>query len=125
MRSRLLLLLPVILAGCASGPNVETKHRMAVADAVAAPGCSGPKVDQMWAIWRGMVTAYRPVGLSALRDSAGHLLFQADEMKRKGCLDEADRGYREVVSTYVGNGYAAYRQRAEIGIEDIRRARGM
>jgi hypothetical protein len=48
----------------------------------------------------------------------------ADSALRHGCLDFADSRYRSIISTYIGLGYAAHRQRAEIGLNDVRYARG-
>lgn len=47
----------------------------------------------------------------------------ADAFLARSCLDEADSLYRDVITTFLGGNYAAARQRAEIGIEDVRAAR--
>jgi hypothetical protein len=39
------------------------------------------------------------------------------------CLDDADTAYRDVVKTFVGANFAAARQEALIGIDDVRAAR--
>lgn len=46
-----------------------------------------------------------------------------DVALQKGCLDIADRQYREVLEVFVGPSYSAYRERAAIGIEDVRAKR--
>ncbi len=41
---------------------------------------------------------------------------------RRGCLEDARRIFLYVIEIYVGSGYAAIRQRAQIGIDDVRAA---
>jgi hypothetical protein len=55
--------------------------------------------------------------------SADLTLDVADSALTDGCLDFADKAYRNVISTYVGLGFAAHRQRAQIGIDDVRPAK--
>ena len=47
----------------------------------------------------------------------------ADEALRRGCLDDADRVYRNLVAFYTGGAYAGIRDRAKLGIDDVRAAR--
>lgn len=47
----------------------------------------------------------------------------ADEALRRGCLDDADRVYRSLVAFYTGGAYAGIRDRAKLGIDDVRAAR--
>ena len=54
---------------------------------------------------------------------AGVHLEIADSARKRGCLDFADGVYRYVISTFIGTGYAAHRQRAQIGLDDIRAVR--
>jgi hypothetical protein len=44
----------------------------------------------------------------------------ADESLKKGCLDNADITYRSLVNFYVGGAYVGIRDRAKIGIDDVR-----
>jgi len=55
--------------------------------------------------------------------SATYQLDIADGALRKSCIDFADVVYRDVIKIYTGLGYAAHRQRAEIGLADVREAR--
>ena len=48
--------------------------------------------------------------------------FAAEALSR-GDLDEADQAYRGLVDFYVGAAYAGIRDRALVGIEDVRHAR--
>jgi hypothetical protein len=47
----------------------------------------------------------------------------ADEGLKKGCLDDADKVYRELISFYTGSAYDGIRDRAKLGIDDVRVAR--
>ena len=47
----------------------------------------------------------------------------AEEALRKRALDAADRTYRRLVEFYVGNVYSGIRERARIGIDDVRSLR--
>ena len=47
----------------------------------------------------------------------------ADEALARGCLDEADRVYRQLMSFYVGAAYSGVRDRARLGVEDVRARR--
>lgn len=55
--------------------------------------------------------------------TAGLILEIGDRALKKGCLDFAEEAYRTVIATFTGFGYVAHRQRAEIGLQDIRAAR--
>ena len=57
------------------------------------------------------------------RDMHTNLSFAfADEALRRGCLDDADRVYRGLVAFYTGGAYAGIRDRAKLGIDDVRAA---
>lgn len=57
------------------------------------------------------------------QDSASLDLEIADVALAAGCLDVAEDMYRHVITRYIGFAYSAYRQRAQIGIEDVRTQR--
>jgi hypothetical protein len=58
------------------------------------------------------------------RDRHTQLSFAfADEALRRGCLDDADQVYRNLVAFYTGNVYAGIRDRAKLGIDDVRARR--
>lgn len=62
----------------------------------------------------------------ATRSKAHHteIAFSfADKARGKGCLDIADQQYRELIDMYVGSAYSGIRDRAKIGIDDVREAR--
>jgi hypothetical protein len=62
------------------------------------------------------LAAIRPL-ITEARFILADALFEAD------CLDGADRIYRDTLSTFTGASYEAIRQRAQIGIDDIRAKR--
>ena len=47
----------------------------------------------------------------------------ADAALAKGCLDDADKMYRSLISLYVGAAYSGIRDRAKLGIDDVRIAK--
>lgn len=47
----------------------------------------------------------------------------AEEALNRGCLDDADRVYRRMIEFYVGAGYSGIRDRARLGVEDVRSTR--
>ena len=58
------------------------------------------------------------------RDRHTDLAFRyADTALSKNCLDEADRAYRDLIHFYVGGAYGGIRDRARIGIDDVRARR--
>jgi len=59
------------------------------------------------------------------RDRHTGLAFAfADEALSRGCLDAADGVYRDIFAFYVGATYSGIRDRAKLGIEDVRARRG-
>jgi len=58
------------------------------------------------------------------RDRHTGLAFAfADEALKRDCLDAADRVYRDIFSFYVGATWSGIRDRAKLGIEDVRARR--
>ena len=47
----------------------------------------------------------------------------ADAAKEKNFYDIADNLYRDIITTYTGSSYAGIRDRAKLGIDDIKEAR--
>lgn len=47
----------------------------------------------------------------------------ADAYLQHNCIDDADKLYRDIVSDFPGSRYEAARQRAQIGIDDVRERR--
>ena len=80
------------------------KEALAFTDALAS-AVSGPPV---------------PGQLSRLQDTAAWHLDIADAAASHGCPEIAKTTYQDVIRTYVGSGYAAQRQRAEIALADLR-----
>jgi hypothetical protein len=44
----------------------------------------------------------------------------ADAYLAAGCLDPADQIYRDILATYTGSSFASVRERAKVGIDDVR-----
>jgi len=47
----------------------------------------------------------------------------ADTALKHGCIDIADENYRHIFKVYTGSLYNAHRERAKIGIDDVREKR--
>jgi hypothetical protein len=60
------------------------------------------------------------VAKRALRSGAEIRLFTADEALKAGCMDIADAQYRHVLVTYISDIMMSYRQRAQLGVDDVR-----
>jgi hypothetical protein len=60
------------------------------------------------------------VARQAINLGAEFRLSIADQAQKAGCLDFADDQYRHVISLYTQDFASAFRQRAQIGIDDIR-----
>lgn len=65
---------------------------------------------------------YKPA-LTTARGSAEIVLIHADDALKRGCIDYADKLYRSIMMNFPGEEFAAERQRAQIGIEDVREKR--
>jgi len=83
--------------------------------------CDSKNLQTAYAAAR--VTASLAPDLELRRIAADLTLDIAESALKHDCLDFADKVYRSVISTYVGSGYAAHRQRAQIGIDDVRAAK--
>lgn len=67
-----------------------------------------------------LTASSRQIGLVA----ADSYLIVGDAYLKARCLNQADTQYRHVLATYPGASYVGVRQRAQVGIEDVRAARG-
>ena len=83
------------------------------------PGdCNPDHLDNVLAFTGALATTTDQ--LSHLQDTAAWRLDAADAAASHGCPDLAKAIYQNVIRTYVGSGYAAHRQWAEIGLDDRR-----
>jgi len=57
-------------------------------------------------------------------NAARSLVNLGDQAARKHCYTVARRTYSDVIAVFVGSNYAAYRQKAQIGIEEIHGLKG-
>lgn len=131
----------ISLAGCAAyQPNssiesLEEQHQHALDDMRASalqplrvwqqeapPSCSSPNLaaagDMVLTAAR-LLTPERS-GVDAVIEGGGWILEVADAARQQGCKSAARHLYDAVIAIYVGEGYAALRQRAQIGIDDLR-----
>lgn len=134
-----------VLGGCASvpqGPTAEEAARnrarpyqegLAALDRYRETGeceAAGPvlaKITELEEDARDW-TSLSSVGLrryaAEARERHAALAFAfAEEALNRGCLDDADRVYRRLIEFYVGAGYSGIRDRARVGVEDVRSAR--
>ena len=88
----------------------------------APPSCASPLLAK--ARGAALLTASRlnlvDHGLDMVRDSCSWILEVADAARQHQCKEVARDLYETVIATYVGAAYAALRQRAQIGIDDLR-----
>ena len=64
--------------------------------------------------------AYATALSNALRE---RIIIIADFALKRHCLDIADKYYRKIVVIFTGSTHAAVRQRAQIGVDDVRSRR--
>ena len=62
----------------------------------------------------------RENGFSTVVEAGGWVLDVADGARDRGCKKEARSLYDSVISIYTGTAYSSLRQRAQIGIDDLR-----
>ncbi|MCI0365521.1 MAG: hypothetical protein L0Y44_16725 [Phycisphaerales bacterium] len=96
-------------------------------------GCSGPAHDAIVAKMNELegnaarwnrVASSLPWQARTARERHTEIAFRfADVSLKRGCLDEADRTYRRLVEFYIGAAYSGIRDRARLGIDDVRAAR--
>jgi hypothetical protein len=58
--------------------------------------------------------------LAQLQKNLDERFELADAALSAGCFSLADDGYRDVIKTHVGSDYQAARDRAKVGIDDVR-----
>jgi hypothetical protein len=129
----------IVLAGCASSApppspvygenyansyeNVQRRDRTVHSNIdkfLAGPqgDCQAESLDKALTIARRAEADAND--LSTLQRTASWFLDAADAAASHGCPDRAKAIYHYVIATYIGSGYAAHRQRAEIGLADLR-----
>ena len=100
-----------------------------------APGCDSPDrtevlrcihvLETIMSMERQMADEMRraPTDSVVQEKHAGLSFDFATESFRRGCLDDADSTYRGLIEMYVGAAYSGIRDRARMGVEDVRAAR--
>ncbi|MFI5022545.1 MAG: hypothetical protein ACHQRJ_12935 [Alphaproteobacteria bacterium] len=106
--------------------NWEGLHQLAVSPYYkwesAGADCSSPDLVTARDKVIGTAAVIDPVrfDLNDIVGAGSWILDVADGAKRHGCKETARYLYDYVISTYVGSGYAGLRERAHIGIDDLR-----
>lgn len=68
--------------------------------------------------------SHNPLYTRKIKLQHQNLSFEfADSALKKGCLDDANIVYRDIVNMYVGQAYGGIRDRARLGIDDVRAAK--
>jgi hypothetical protein len=86
------------------------------------PSCTSPNLGKARSLVlaaAGMQTPEKQ-GLDVVIEGGGWVLQVADAARQHHCTVVARNLYDTVIATYTGSAYAALRQRAQIGIEDLR-----
>jgi hypothetical protein len=86
------------------------------------PSCESPnlqKARETVLTAANMLTPDRS-GVDAVMDSGSWILEVADDAQERGCKPAARSLYDAVIAIYTGGAYTALRQRAQIGIGDLR-----
>lgn len=71
---------------------------------------------------RRVIQAHRNLSNTLSNDLADIIFRAADSSLKAKCYEAANYYYRKIVSLFIGSSYAAQRQRAQIGIDDVRQA---
>ena len=70
----------------------------------------------------GAIASEKPGALEVAQQAASTINDLADKQARRGCTEIAHSLYMRVIDTFVGSAYAAQRQHAQIGLDDLRAA---
>jgi hypothetical protein len=86
------------------------------------PSCNSPSLAKASVSARMTASMLSPErqGIDTVIEGGSWMLEVADAARDHGCKDAARRLYDAVIGTYTGSAYAALRQRAQIGIDDLR-----
>ena len=82
--------------------------------------CDGPELDEATEAANRAVSLSQKHELGIRMAARGQLLSVADAAKSKGCVQQARAIYDEVLRVFAGGAYASLRDRATIGIQDLR-----
>jgi hypothetical protein len=99
----------------------------ALAAYAVAPACADPAFNEAMAealLLEVGIETDQPSLLQRMRDNrdyAGMSLNQlGEDAVKKKCRNEARKAFLTVIETLTGNSYASIRQRAQIGLDDVR-----
>ena len=114
------------LSSAVSRSSVNLELTLLRNDATCEPGSpTAAKIRKQYELFQrsiGSLENYFAHSLvrTGLPLTASFRLSVADKALKKQCLDIADDQYRQVMSIYTGSAYSALRDRAKIGIDDVR-----
>ncbi len=91
-------------------------------EAEASPSCASPNLTRAQSSVLAAIDVFAAEnhGPDVATDAGTWMLTVADAARDHGCKQVARRLYDTVIATYTGSAYAALRQRAQIGIDDLR-----
>lgn len=92
-----------------SSPNLE----MAVSGIYTAESALDEKAQ----------AAGSPPDVEMTKPELGAIFEAADTATRHRCFNTAEKLYKHVLERYIGWAYTAYRERAKVGLDDVREAR--
>ncbi len=100
----------------------DTLRPLALWQQETPPSCSSPTLEKASASARMTASMLNPErhGLDTAIEGGSWVLEVADAAREHGCKKVARGLYDAVIATYTGAAYAALRQRAQIGIDDLR-----
>jgi hypothetical protein len=99
----------------ALGPLVEWERE-------TPPSCTSPSLAKAGSLVLVAARMQTPEqqGLDVVIEGGSWVLEVADAARQHRCSEVARHLYDVVIATYTGRAYAGLRQRAQIGIEDLR-----
>lgn len=100
----------------------ETLRPLALWQQETPPSCSSPALEKASAsvLMTASLLIPERQGVDAAIEGGSWILEVADAAREHGCKKVARGLYDRVIATYTGAAYAALRQRAQIGIDDLR-----
>ncbi len=104
------------------GLRADTLRPLALWQQETPPSCSSPTLERASASARMTASMLNPErhGVDVAIEGGSWILEVADAAREHGCKKVARGLYDAVIATYTGAAYAALRQRAQIGIDDLR-----
>jgi hypothetical protein len=105
-----------------AGLRADTLRPLTLWQQETPPSCSSPTLAKASASARMTASMLNPErhGVDAAIEGGSWILEVADAAREHGCNKVARGLYDGVIATHTGGAYAALRQRAQIGVDDLR-----